>query len=149
MARHYILNTYGLFEMNYLIESLSNFFKKTASFFLMCIYLFSFWTTVTRKKMFHRLIHLPQMNSRQMTTTIWGHPVTFSSPGHPWFFMKYPLWLSLLIPLRGTPLLLNHILSNLYLLHYNVTLKFSFLIYYFDKAHGNEFLRESKETKPW
>ena len=30
-----------------------------------------------------------------------------------------------------------------------VTLKFSCLEYYFDKADGNEFLRDSKEIKPW
>lgn len=81
-------------------------------------------------------------NSRQMTTTIWGQLVTFVPPGHPWFHMKNPLWLPLLIPLRGTHLLLNHILSKLYLLHYNVTLMVSFLIHYFDKTDGNEFLKD-------
>ena len=40
------------------------------------------------------------------------------------------------------PSVLTHILSKLYLLLYNVTLKFSFLMYYFDKADGNELLRD-------
>ena len=46
-------------------------------------------------------------------------------------------------PVEGNPSAVKSHSSKLYLLHYNVTLKFSFLTYDFDKADGNEFSRDS------